>query len=803
MDNRSENSAVISLAFRFHVNFYHSYRGDTPDEKGFGKDIRIIRHVLDTLDRLNGGGVPIRAAWDIENYFSLERIMPQYCPDLIRRIQKRVADGRDEVELMSYNNGMLSAHTREEFDTVVQSTVSNSGGSGVKDLFERYVPIVRPQECMYTPSFLKLYPEHGIHVISLFYSCHPFNGFSNFVKPLPFLERYNPLWLEAPGAPGRMTLLPCYNNGDIVDHISLKRWLAAMRRTQLKTENPSDLLLLIDMDADDEFWTGYDIPVAKQLLTVAQGLEKIVRSVALLSYLRFDTPGDYLNAHRPVGTVLIGQDTADGSFDGYSSWAEKWQNKTLWTAIERSRYYAGLARSLGSGNVPEAEENLRTALHSRVLALSTTHFGMSSPVMNADRLKKGEDLAERAVKASKQGLEQALGTVSEPGLALIFPADVVAGKGLARIPADAFELAPPAFRDGEDGLHRAFERTVFGLRELCFAVEPGQSPLPVSPADNPPHVENPVRIGEDFMENGSISLRFGPGAPEILWNGRSVTAKGFPRCALTYGGKLLPAIPVLSQKPTLLGGGEAAVCELRATVRLPNDGSEALWHCQLTLVRSLPYLYADVEWLLPRTDDHGFNRAKAIRLAREWDARWQEVMPLELRLAFEATDEKPYTVWKRNYFGDVSSYTLNYGTYSRNKSLDSFNNQITADWVAVSNGEKGVLLSQTVASNMSAAFCPMRLEESGGVSCLSLNPFGTYSGKQWRYPTAHTGLGRTVALAMADHLDSYAPSYNGETVRFSLMIAPFDGDRPPEQACADAAMHAWPPCVLRGGRFSL
>jgi len=30
----------IHLAFRLHVNFYHSYRGDTPGEQGFRKDIR-------------------------------------------------------------------------------------------------------------------------------------------------------------------------------------------------------------------------------------------------------------------------------------------------------------------------------------------------------------------------------------------------------------------------------------------------------------------------------------------------------------------------------------------------------------------------------------------------------------------------------------------------------------------------------------------------------------------------------------------------------------------------------------------
>ena len=47
----------IYIAFRFHGNFYHSYRGDTPDELGFGKDIRIIRHLIDTLDDLNQRGI--------------------------------------------------------------------------------------------------------------------------------------------------------------------------------------------------------------------------------------------------------------------------------------------------------------------------------------------------------------------------------------------------------------------------------------------------------------------------------------------------------------------------------------------------------------------------------------------------------------------------------------------------------------------------------------------------------------------------------------------------------------------------
>ena len=55
---------TIHIAFRFHGSFYHSYRGDTPDELGFGKDIRIIRHLIETLDALNAAGLPVRGTWD-------------------------------------------------------------------------------------------------------------------------------------------------------------------------------------------------------------------------------------------------------------------------------------------------------------------------------------------------------------------------------------------------------------------------------------------------------------------------------------------------------------------------------------------------------------------------------------------------------------------------------------------------------------------------------------------------------------------------------------------------------------------
>ncbi len=35
----------VHIGFGFHVNCYHSYRGDTNDALGFGGDIRIMRHI--------------------------------------------------------------------------------------------------------------------------------------------------------------------------------------------------------------------------------------------------------------------------------------------------------------------------------------------------------------------------------------------------------------------------------------------------------------------------------------------------------------------------------------------------------------------------------------------------------------------------------------------------------------------------------------------------------------------------------------------------------------------------------------
>jgi hypothetical protein len=221
---------------------------------------------------------------------------------------------------------------------------------------------------------------------------------------------------------------------------------------------------------------------------------------------------------------------------------------------------------------------------------------------------------------------------------------------------------------------------------------------------------------------------------------------------------------------------------------------------EIILASHLPYIYLNMTVRYPKTPDKGYDGTKAERLQQAWDARWQEVMPCEITPALYGRSGAPLRVIKHNYFGHVSSFELNYGDFSRNAELDSFNNQITNAWIAVSDRENGILVAQSADVSSSFAFCPMRTRVDKGRTRIIMNPFGSYWGRQLSYPTAKTGLGKLVAVhaSAADHIKPYAPSYNGRVQKFSLMIAPYTGEVPPETIRNDALAFSYPYILLSG-----
>jgi len=286
--------------------------------------------------------------------------------------------------------------------------------------------------------------------------------------------------------------------------------------------------------------------------------------------------------------------------------------------------------------------------------------------------------------------------------------------------------------------------------------------------------------------------------PINLRLGQTSFSKGpFIRSAVTYEKQTVEASSWRTIESAVLANGLIAYERMTADIALETaPGKKVVIERELLLAAGIPYLYMQVKVVYPQTESNNFNKAKARKLQTRYDNNWREVMPCELRPALFGRPGRPLKIWKHNYCGHVSHYELNYGDFSRNSVIDSFNNHITHGWVAVSDGEKGLLVAQTADANSCFAFCPMRTQAESGATRISLNPFGNYHGKQLAYQTARTGLGKFIALKMADHLEPSAPSYNGRTEHFSLLIAPYLGDEPPETVRNDAEAFAYPYAVV-------
>ena len=91
----------------------------------------------------------------------------------------------------------------------------------------------------------------------MFYSCIPFNGFSNFTPLLPVERRFNPIWYRPEGRDDRIIIIPAVGVADVFDNLGIRAYLKHLRKYQLKMDKPEDFLVLVDMDADDDYWRGY------------------------------------------------------------------------------------------------------------------------------------------------------------------------------------------------------------------------------------------------------------------------------------------------------------------------------------------------------------------------------------------------------------------------------------------------------------------------------------------------------------------------------------------------------------------
>lgn len=834
----------VFIAFGFHANLYHSYRIDTNDEAGFGKDIRIMRRIIEVLDEYNKKGVGVRAVWDIENLFSLEHVLPRYAPDIIDNIKRRVKDGRDEVIVMSYNNALASALTEREFEDSITRAISNPQGSGVMDVFGKFSPIVRPQEMMVTAGNFSLYRKHGIEAISLYYSAITFDSLRVFLRPLSLKEAFNPLKYLDPVTGESIRVMPTYNIGDLIENRSLRRWAKELHREQVRGNIDSDVLIFINFDADDPYWYGYTLPSHLSWLPNTGGLHQLIAGIADLEYVHFSTLSEYLKTHDDVGTIYFGQDTADGNFNGYNSWAEKMTSHHHWSAVMRARRAEEVVEKtytrFGKPLPPIQRTRLKESYEERLRLLSTTNFGMAAPYLARAREQVVEGIMHRMLVPAEKALKEAstilenearkytphaspqggvfldsiyiMNTGKEaaplPALTLAFASKQLLKQGTALLLAgkDGTSI-PGCVVEGIAGKRRNSVKAVFATRGII-----GDGMYSLYSMTRKPESKKTKANGREIT-NGIITLKFNESGlvEELSMNGIRRLEPGSLAPRIHYKNSSVDRIITPeSASIQILADGSGGIASVvwEGAIPLPPTvkgvPGKFRYHC--TLAEGLPYLFVRGAIQYPETERKDLMSPDQAQLIRRLDRGWYEAAPLELFLSQRADRETPFKVLKRNFLGIESSYLLDYFRHSdKNRNLDCVNNHITSSYAAVAGktGGAAVAMDNTVLSNF--AFCPLKMEyhRFGGEFSIRMNPFGTYFGRQYYQPTWSNGQGYEAAILSGQQYFSSAPTFNGASHEFSVMIAFFDGRDIPEAVRRDLVGFSNPPFIATGGRLRL
>lgn len=740
----------IHVAYGFHVNCYHSYRGDSNDNLGFGSDIRIIRKILDVLTDFNEKGIPVKGTWDSENFFSLEKILPEYAPDIIEKMKERVEKYGDENIIMGYSNGALGAMNEAELTASIELAVTNEQKSGLKDIFGECEMLVRPQEVMFTPSQVSLYNKLGVKALCLYYSCVPFDAFRTIIPRLPDELAFNPLTYSYKGK--SITVIPTYSNSDVCDAGCLRAWVKDLHLKQEKGEINHDLLIFINMDADAIFWESMNLPVIGNRIANTDGIHGLVQEIADLPYIVFDTPGNYIKTHEPLGNIDFTHDTADGNFTGYASWAEKPYNRKIWTAIERSRMMA---------RVTAEKDSLAPSFRDRVLLLSTTHFGLATPVLNIEREKKADALKESILKSEISALPKEKGIrIHNTSGSLLQCVQLQLKNGLSAdgITVKGKELeAFAAFPTDEAGgafLMLKFKKL---LKTYKITVEKSTVNEPVS-AD-----ERVISDKTELVFDGKGKLC------SFYLDGKKINGDDFLQSFITYGKEKYSFIN--TEKKKIKGSGQVSILRTSGEIHLPDEISAGSFTFDFitTPFTSGIIVLSCVNY--PYTAETTSISTENSSLGRFYDMNWLETAPFQLTPKMKG-DIK---IIKRNFMQDISTFRAQSFPESdeKNKKLDSFNHQLTAGLVGLSDGSYTFLTASSRQFLGSMAHCPMRLDED---KTVHMNPFGTYYGKQRHHFSRAKGEVLDAYTLVAAQGKPLGPAYNGCSEKALMAIYAYKGD---------------------------
>lgn len=730
----------IYIAFGFHVSCYHSYRGDSNDSMGFGNDIKNIREIISELDKFNKDGIKVRGTWDIDNFYTLEKILPTYAPDIIANIKRRIEDNGDEDMIISYNNACQSVQTKDEFIASIKMAITNSKGSGLKDIFGKYVPIVRPQQMMFNPYDAKLYSELGIEAICLYNSYNSNDSFKGLIPQL--FDAYNYYPLRYIYKDSQITVIPTISQYDIIELGSLEYIVQKLHNQQIKNVINHDCLIFLNLDADNPFWVqDKTLPFFTKYLHNFGGLRGLVKEVCKLDFVEFTTPYEFLKGHPAKKMISFGEDTASCNFAGYSSLAEKPFNHTIFTRLEKAR-----ALSLINSN----SDKESVSFMDRVKLLSTSHFGLASPVLNYDREKAAFELSSQALNKEMALLK------TEEGKCIIY------NSTSSLISAVQVELEDNYLSD-KDKLDIKNENLKdFALIPIRYyqskCVKNALLILKFKAREKEAILEFKVRkatkvvIEDNFVyDNSYIKVE---NEKFHIYKYINYSNSKYP-----FESEEIKPIRVFGSGKAVLESGEISIYGNVET------GRYNYIYYTLDFLKGTGVI-CDINY--PYTSEHDQISTYTTSIGKYADKNWIEVAPFEIE--FKADENT--SVDKINFRDEMTTFKINDFREANkfNSSRDAFNNMVTGGFFAL-RGKKNLkfINHRLIASSM--AYCPMRTRYLNGYYASYFNPFGTYYGRQPNYLSETTGISQRIFALQASHAASLAPSYNGAKELFSIFLS--------------------------------
>jgi len=838
-----------------HINYYHSYRGDSKGVAGFGKDIEIMELILDILDMIEDESFSfgsMKISWDYADTFWSIQLQREFQENVLDRVIERCKQKKDEVIIGSWANvGQVMLDT-EEFLQDHAWYLENEMGIGLNQLFPgRVAPYARTQETMFTQGMIELYNNMGIKGICMYYSTYAFDTLRPFLYPrLNANQRYGLVKFNSSVSNSSTLLIPTYGFGDVVDYFSIKRWFKLIRRMQKTGEIDGHAIVLINFDMDAHYWTGVKLPRIVSWMPKTGGLREFAKAVDKLDYVEFANLIDTIPKLPIHGECTCYPDVADGLWNGFYSWAQKYDNTRFWTYGQKARWLKCVSDTLVSNGfskerVASIDKLIRdksdlgeSYIKNKCLFASTTNFGLSTPRLHPQRIKTAISYVYRAHEASRKAFEIAIDETNKKlnkfehrgqYTLQIFP---IINRGLSKeekltIDSDLllkFKLPEELISELSKN-----QRVISIDENIQYSVYNDNKPesaltleciIPKSKfktddqwlnlnlnltSESNFEKDDNLQATNNLLSNSFIKITFDDQSRlnSFKFNGVEYGQQDFLETAVSFGNEKNPHRYASSKNELKVlrdgSDGFSAAVVINSKFEILK-GFAVNSQKKLTLYSHQPYLFVEneVEFCDIQGEDFFVNDTSSVYTT--YDDRWREVMPCEIKPNLVG-NENYLRIWKKNYLGKISHFDLDMEKVdSRNNDIACLVANVSDGWMALNEREKGLLIGYNSLKAANFAFTPLKVKKNGfsvvGGQEVRINPFGNYHGELLKYWTEGCGHAAVLGEKFSNHNQSAAPSYSGKNLKFDLIIAPYLGDIPPSEIVSFADHYCLPPLVI-------